>query len=286
MLMSISMLDLVYTIIIPALFAVVCIFVAIVYALMPSSAKLLTKKKFGLLKTKAFDLIAWDDRVLTLEALDVTPEGLLEKDAKKGRSKNFYLAKALDNTANPDNDLLVSERELDILPPYVLDGIPINFSHISKAIATNPRVLTALHVAHRIEQLRRESKSQSEFEAKVLLPETVKFFDEASKAVETNVVEVNVKLPYDPVDIKKSFPAYWQQSNIDSTKRRNQNIGMEKQKQSLMGMVKWIALICIVAVAVSVAAMLIVYFTTQGQSPEPVVPPVVAALRFLLFKSL
>jgi hypothetical protein len=251
--------DLVYTIVIPALFAITVTSAAIIWVFSPASAKLLIKKRFGLIKTKALDLIAWDDRVLTLEPLDVTPEGMLEKDAKKGRSKNFYLAKPLDNTANREQNVIDSERDMDVLPPYTLDNIPISFSHISKAIATNPRVLTALRVANRITS----SQNPKGFNAKAVLPQSVTIIDDEGSKTETNTIDVDVKLPFDPVDIKKNFSSYWQQSNIDATKRRNQAIGLEKAKQSSMGLLKYVVILCAICVAVAVATMVIIYFTTR-----------------------
>lgn len=85
-------------------------------------------------------------------------------------------------------------------------------------------------------------------------------------------MDVNVRLPFDPVDIKKNFPQYYQQSNIDSTKRRNQAIGQEKARQSWMGMVKYIVIICAIALAVTIAAMVIVYFATHGDEPAVITP--------------
>ncbi len=268
-----NILDLVYTIILPAILAVTWIGVAIVIVLAPKAAMILIKKKFGLLKTKALDLIAWDDRVLTLEALDVTPEGMLEKDAKKGRSKNFYLAKPLDSTANRDQNIVDSERDMDVLPPYTLDGIPISFSHISKAIATNPRVLTALRVANRIT----DNPGEREFKSRVVLPQHITIIDEEGEKTETNTVDVDVKLPFDPVDIKKNFSSYWQQSNIDATKRRNQAIGVEKSKQSSMSLLKYVVILCAICVAIAVATMVIVYFTTR---PAEVAAPMTQSAGF------
>lgn len=259
--------DILYIFVFPSGFAVTLIMLLIGWFFMPPSAKLLIKKRFGFLKNKAFDLIAWDDRVLTLESMDVAPEGLLEKDAKKARSKNFYLAKPQDTTANPEKNLLDSERDMDVLPPYILDGIPINFSHISKAVATNPRVLTALRIANRV-----DAENPKMFKGKAVLPQNVTVIDDDGFKTETNTVDVNVRLPFDPVDIKKNFPQYYQQSNIDSTKRRNQAIGQEKARQSWMGMVKYIVIICAIALAVTIAAMVIVYFATHGDEPAVITP--------------
>ncbi|MFA6660435.1 MAG: hypothetical protein WCS62_02370 [Bacilli bacterium] len=273
-----NILDLVYTIILPAILAVTWVGIAIVIVFAPKAAMILIKKKFGLLKTKALDLIAWDDRVLTLEALDVTPEGMLEKDAKKGRSKNFYLAKPLDSTTNRDQNIIDSERDMDVLPPYTLDGIPISFSHISKAIATNPRVLTALRIANRIT----DNPGHRKFNSKVVLPQHITIINEEGEKVETNTVDVDVKLPFDPVDIKKNFSSYWQQSNIDATKRRNQAIGVEKAKQGSLGMLKYVVILCVICVAVTVATLVIIYFATR---PAEVAAPMTQSIGFF-FKNL
>lgn len=262
-----NLLDLVYTIIIPALFAVTIVGGAVIWVFSPPAAKILIKRKFGLLKNKALDLIAWDDRVLTLEPMNVTAEALLEKDEKKGRSKNFYLAKPQDNTSNMDQNIIDAERDLDVLPPYFLDGIPIHFSHIAKAVATNPRVLTSLRYGDRVQAGVAAGRSKRIIDGEIvavsvldgdLEPKPVKF-------------DVKVKFPFDPVDIKKNFSAYWQQSNIDSTKRRNQNIGMEKAKQSVMGLLKYVVILCALAVAVVAIVAVVMYFMTRPPEQPAVI---------------
>lgn len=258
---GITLLDLVYTIIIPALFAVTFTGTIIVWVFCPPAAKLLIKKRFGMLKNKAINLIGWDDRVLTLEAMDVTPEGMLEREAKKGRSKNFYLAKPQDNTSNRDQNIIDATRDLDILPAYSLDGIPVHFSHISKAIATNPRVLTALRYADR---------QATEKHGRLLKGKAITKNAFGDEGEVKNNFDVDVLLPFDPVDIKKNFPSYWQQSNIDSTKRRNQQIGMEKAKQTYMGMLKYVVILCALAVAVVAIVSVAMYFLTRPPE-EPVV---------------
>jgi hypothetical protein len=225
----------------PAIATVLAMVLVIVLGVMPPTAKLLLKKKLGLAKGgKGYLMTAYDDRLLQTEAMDVYPEGAMEKKKKRGQSLTFYLAKPQDDTANPEANLKNEERDKDMLPPYFLDGLlPVFFAHVSKAIATNPKVLTALRMANRTEN------NQKKFKANAMQPPTVTL-DDGSTA---KTMPVEVLLPFDPVDIKKNFPAYWQQSNIDATKKRHQAIGFEKARREYKEYIWPIVIVGIVVVA-------------------------------------
>lgn len=217
----------------------------IIYIASPDSAKILIKKKLGLLKNKTLNFIAWDDRVLQLEAEDVAPEGMLEsKTSRKGTSKSFYLAKPQDDTANVQGNLQNLQRDLHVLPLYSLDGIPVGLSHISKAIVTNPKVIAALSLANHIDP---NSNTPNEFNTQIELPSEIEIQEAPNKTLKTRIIEVLVRLPFDPVDIKRNFPLYWQQANIDSTKRRNRNIGAELEKGEGKGVLKMFLIVGLIA---------------------------------------
>jgi hypothetical protein len=214
-------LELLYLYGFPAIATALGVALVIVWGVMPPTAKLLTKKKMGLGGSKGYVMTAYDDRLMQVEAMNVYPEGSLEKKKKHG-SLTFYLAKPQDDTANTDGNRQNEERDRDMLPPYSLDGVlPVFLGHVSKAIATNPKILTALRAANR-----GVSKKSFKADAKLPFPVTVEGEDEPIQTFPVNVI-----LPYDPVDIKKNFPSYWQQSGIDATKKRNQAIGFEKARR-------------------------------------------------------
>lgn len=218
----------------------------IVWMMAPRTAKFLIKKKLMLMQNKTLNLVAHDDRYMQIEAMDVSPEGLLEARGKHGLTKNFFLAKPQDDSANTEQNLVNDRRDLDILPPYSLEGVPVYFSHVSKAIATNPKVLTALRMANRV-----DASKPRVFNSKAVLQKPI----EEENGDVTNTVPVTVMLSFDPVDIKKNFPSYWQQSNIDATKRRNQAIGVEKERRSGQNMIKMMIIGAIVAVAIIAGAV-------------------------------
>lgn len=250
-----NIMEIVFLYAIPSILTIVLMGCGVIWIIAPPSAKILLKKKLGFYKGKALDMIAYDDRMFQLDVMDVTPEAMLEKNEKRGKSKNFYLAKPVDATGDYRQNIINSNRDLDVLPPYTLDGFPVFISHISKAIATNPRVLTALREANYV-------TPEGKLRRHAVIPK-VQVPDENGNLVETNTLEVDVRLPYDPVDIKKNFPNYWQQSNIDSTKRRNQAIGAEKVKQNNNDLMKYIIVLGIVA---SVIVGLVGFFTNGGLS--------------------
>ena len=235
----------------PSICVILGMAILIGWLVMPPTGKLLLLKKLGLARGgKGYDMVAYDDRLIQTEAMDVYPEGAMEKK-KKHYTLTFYLAKPQDDTANPEANQQSEIRDRDMLPPYLLDGVlPIFFSHMSKAIATNPKVLTALRLANR-------TKSKK-FDAEAVLPQSVSYIDDGGEKQQAQTVPVNVLLPFDPVDIKKNFPSYWQQSNIDATKKRHQSIGYEKAKKEYK---EYIWPIVILA-AVGIAALVIVALAT------------------------
>jgi hypothetical protein len=227
------------------------------WLLMPPTAKLLFLKKVGFAKGgKGYILTSYDDRLIQTEAMDVFPEGAMEKKKKFG-SLTFFLAKPQDETANPDTNRKNEERDRDMLPPYFLDGVlPVFLGHVSKAVATNPKILTALRLANRTAK-----EEKRDFEAEALLPKPVDYVNDEGEKEKVQTMPVTVILPYDPVDIKKNFPGYWQQSNIDATKKRNQGIGAEKEKKNqgeIMKMMLIVAAVaCVSIVGVVVATRLL-----------------------------
>jgi hypothetical protein len=235
-------LELLYLYGFPAIATILAVVLGIIWVVMPPTAKLLLMKKLGIAKGgKGYLMVAHDDRYMQTEPMDVYPEGAMEKKKKHGQSLTFYLAKPQDDTANQEANLANEERDKDMLTPYSLDGIlPVHFAHISKAIATNPKVLTALRMANRIKE---GSKRVIETEAK--LPRMV----ETDGGTLTQAMPIQVLLPFDPVDIKKNFPAYWQQSNIDATKKRHQAIGFEKAKKEYKEYIWPLVIVGIVVIA-------------------------------------
>ena len=74
---------------------------------------------------------------------------------------------------------------------------------------------------------------------------------------EIDQIDVNVMLPFDPVDIKKNFPDYWQQSNIDSTKRRNRRIGEIRSGRDKMEIIKMMLVVGGFTIAAVVVLLLL-----------------------------
>lgn len=215
------------------------------------TAWLLFRSKLGIgPKGKAYALVGWDDRLLTTEEMDMYPDGAMEKKKKRGRSLTFFLARPRDDTDNPDANMEFQTLEKDVLPPYVLDGvIPVYLGHVSKAIATNPKVLMALHMANRVQPKQRVVKAEA------LLPKPVTYTD-GGEEVTTQTVPVNVVLPCDVVSIKKNFPDYWQQSYIDAKGKRGELIGMEKSKLGSEGLMKMMLIVgAVVSVAIIVSGI-------------------------------
>lgn len=245
-----NMVDLVFTLVIPSVTVILAMVLIIIWAMMPKTAKFMLKKRLMLLSNKTLALVAYDDRFMQMEALDVAPEGMLEtKKKKNSMGKSFYLAKPQTNSDNTDQNMINSSRDLDVLPAYNIEGIPVFFCHIAKAVATNPKVLTALHLANRLDK--NEGKI---FKAKAVLPKPIMvdmINDEGEKVqVPQNLLDVDVRLPFDPVDITKNFPNYWQQSNIDSTKRRWDLIGQEKTKRDQSSQFKTILIMAITGMVI------------------------------------
>jgi hypothetical protein len=217
--------------------------------MMPKTAKFMLMKKLMMMQGKTLNLVAYDDRFMQMEAFDVTTEALLESKAKHGLSKNFYLAKPQDESQSSEQNLVNSQRDIDYLPPYNLEGIPVYFSHISKAVATNPKVLVALRLANQLPTQVEKTRRGLSLKRHAIFPKPA-LIDNGVQLLKTNLLEVNVSIPFDPVDIKKNFPLYWQQSNIDATKRRNQGIGEEKAKRTGGDFFKIMIVGAIVAVAI------------------------------------
>lgn len=225
----------------PIIATILGLVLAIILGVMPPTAKLLLMKKLGIAKGgKGYLMVAYDDRLIQTEATDVNPEGSMEKKKKRGGSLTFFLAKPQDDTANSEANMANEERDKDMLPPYSLDGIlPVFFAHMSKAVATNPKVLMALRMANRV----KDGKNKI-IAAEALLPRTVETDDGT-----TRTMSVNVLLPFDPVDIKKNFSAYWGQAGIDATKKRNQAIGFEKAKKEYKEYIWPLVIVGIVVIA-------------------------------------
>ncbi len=247
-----SMMETIFVYVIPSLTVVLGLVLGIIWAIMPKTAKYLTKKKLGLLQGKTLGITAFDDRYMQGEAFEVAPEGLLETKRKRGMSKSFYLAKPRGETANAEENLINSARDMDICPPYLLDGVPVYFTHIAKAFATNPKVLTALHLSNRVSE---EESKQGKFKAKAILPKPVMIEvlnpeTGEKELVPQNLLDVEVRIPYDPIDIKKNIPGYLQQSNIDSTKRRYKEIGKEEVKREKSDTLKYMVVIMIAGIIV------------------------------------
>lgn len=236
----------------PILSVVLIMALFIIWFVMPPTGKLLLKKKLGILKGgKTHVLTAWDDRLLQTESVTVSPEGALEKERKKKTDFTFFLAKPLEDSDNPEANKDNEERDKVMLPPYLLDGVlPVHLVHISKAIATNPKVLTALRLGNKATAGKKTMKAQA------LMPTEI--VDDLT-GEKTNKLEVNVALGYDPVDIKKNFPRYWQQSSIDAMKKRNQLIGAEKARRGYREYI-W----PLVIVGIIVIAGMVITGLTQG----------------------
>lgn len=253
-----NMMDIVFIYVIPSMLTAVLVVLLIGVSVLKSlpTAWLLFMKKCGLAKGgKGYCMPAYDDRLLTTKQMNVYPESAMELEKKRGGGLLFYLAKPQDETANFEANLLNEERDRYMLPPYMLDGVlPVYMGHVSKAIATNPKILAALRVANQMEHYGKKSK----FATNVHLGKTVQYLDRTpdevtgemvDTAVKTSVMPVEVLLPFDPVDIKKNFPNYWQQSNIDASKKRWMQIGMEKAKQGFKDYIWPIVILGAVAIA-------------------------------------
>jgi hypothetical protein len=222
---------------------------AIFFIALPPTAKLLLFKKLGLAKGgKGYCMMAYDDRYMSTEAMDVTTEGALEKKKHKTLF-TFFLAKPRTDSANPIENQANEERDRDMLPPYFLDGIlPVYLGHISKAIATNPKILTALRLANRV-----KPENPKYMRAEALLPKRLEYIDEVTgEKTVTDSIPIQVVLPYDPIEMKKNFPNYWQQSGIDAAKKRSEAKGYEKAKKEYKEYIWPIVIVAIVCIAAMV----------------------------------
>jgi hypothetical protein len=238
----------------PALATLGFCILGIIWVAMPPTAKLLLMKKLGLAKGgKGYCLMAYDDRYLTAEAMDVTTEGALEKKKKKAIF-TFFLAKPRTDSANPIENQANEERDRDMLPPYFLDGVlAVYLGHVSKAIATNPKILTALRLANRV-----KSDNPKKLQADAILPQKVEIINELGEKETVETMPVNVILPFDPIETKKNFPNYWQQSGIDAAKKRSEAKGYEKAKKEYKEYIWPIVIVAIVAIA----AMILIALAT------------------------
>lgn len=239
------MMETVFVYVVPSALTVLVIANIIIWAVAPKSAKLLIKKKLGLLQNKTLNLIADNDYYMSLEAMDVAPEGLLELRRKKKLSKYFYLAKPNEVTPNKEESSLLRRVDVDRSPPYNLDGIPTYLSHIADAYATNPRVILSLQLAEKI-----NSKKPKEMDGELALSHYFRKVGE--KIVQT--VPIKILLGFDPAAIAKvglKVP----QTRINQTQRRYEERGVIKSKALGGDMFKLMIVGAIVAVAIIAGAV-------------------------------
>lgn len=215
----------------------------------PTAWALITKKLMLAKKGKGYALVAWDDRYMTTEVMDVTPEGALEKRKKKGRNLTFFIPRPSEDTANIEDNLISARRDKDVLPAYVLDGVlPVYLGHVAKAVAANPKTLTAIRTANHM------NPEESKLEMEVDLPAEVETMTDGGESVFAKGKNlINVLLSFDPVDIKKNFSKNWEQSRIGAMKARYESIGAEKERREGHDLLKYMIVVTAFAIGVIVA---------------------------------
>lgn len=248
--------------VVPSILTVVLMGVMIVWIMVGPDIRTLIRKKLGFMKNKTLCFVGYDDRYLGMKAFDVTPEGALEINNKKGKGLTFFLARPRSDSANGESNIKSERRDAEMLPPYNFAGMRVFFAHIAKAIATNPLVLTSFRLANK-----GFKKGLNKTEIKLLNPVTVEeeYLDEAdgenkTRTVLKEAVDVDVLIPFDVTDIKKNFSANWGQSIISAMKQRWQMIGRAKQKNELS---QYIYPLVIVG-CVTIAGMVLMYLWTGG----------------------
>ncbi|MDR2699543.1 MAG: hypothetical protein LBC12_01810 [Nitrososphaerota archaeon] len=215
------------------------LFLVLGYMSFPSSAKVLIKKKFGLLKGKMLNVVAYQDRDVVIEAHTVSSEGCAESKRANKLTKRFYFASPLKNMLNVEENRRNAERDKTILPSYMIDGMPVTFSYITTGVTTNPAVITALKLS--------DYAVDGQVKAEITLPK--------EDAVIGKTAEVELILPFDPSDIQRNFPKSFNQEMLHSTNLRWESIGVAKTKaRDTSGTAKIIivaAVVCCIALIVA-----------------------------------
>jgi len=202
----------------------VCVGVCL-YKLAPPTAVLLLRKRLGQMKDSMLALVCYDDGVAVVKAMQVKSEGCLVHDRHDGTSDTYYIAKPTEDTGDPAVDRANYERDKIILPSVSVDGMPMALCYSLDGIAANPTTLLALQLASHVKEAEPNS-----FVAAVKVPVPTSVVGKLKNKA-AGGLRVKVLLPINPLDIHRSFGHYWDQSMLEATKQRNQNIGAAKSKK-------------------------------------------------------
>jgi hypothetical protein len=224
------------------------------YKLIPRTAMLMIRKRLGMggMRDAMLALVCYDDGVGVVKPMTVKSEGCLEYLRKDGTSETYYIAKPKEDTGDAALDRANYELDRITLPSLSVDGIPLALCYSLDGVAVNANTLLALQLASRV-----SDEVPNSFMAAIKTPDPAAPRRKGSK-LELAKHTIKVLLPINPLDIHRAFKHYWDQSMLDASQQRNQNLGAAKAGKNGKDHFKFLVIIGLVAcIGLAVAGVVV-----------------------------